>query len=282
MLFPTFSFQQLSRSRLCPLPFRHAFLRRPRGLRAQSMLPRKKAPQLSRAPNKAAPVTGKTPTHVAQLLSKLLSKNAPTLIYEAPSHTGYIAVVYINGALILCAAAILYDNMVIHLPPSIAGWVSMTYRIICTAMAMIGIVAILRASNLVARVTAVPTNGVLRFHIESRRLFPFPFVPRKIFKVLFEDLKLPTHTIKGTDWSFSLLDATRSFSQPRPRPFASRLISSLSACANNQRRVITQEGFLNFQMGKSWGFWKIDTFGAIHPEVASFLSRERTMALLRA
>lgn len=281
MLARSISFPNLARCRAPSLPSRNALLVRTISQRTQSTVGLKRQPSpLSRESYKPVPTSGKVPPYLSQFFDKLLKKNSPTILYRAPSQTGYITFAYVNGIFLLTTAAVIYSEMVLHAPSGLAWWVPFVYKIISASMVVLGGYAILRASNLVARVVAVPTNGVLRFHIESKRLFPMPLVPRKTFNVLPDVVEMESTRVTAADLPHAIIKDTSSSEGVTSAPsVTSRLRGFLSACLRSQRRVITQKGFAYIAMKDRWGLWKIDLLdGEVHREVANlgkWLSQER-------
>ena len=273
MLARVLPFPQLSHCRIPPSSCGYVLRKQVKGLRAQfATATTRSPPSLPKQPFRAVPTDYRVPAYVNKLFDKLLKAKAATILYEAPSQGGYIICAYFTGLSILASAAWMYHIFVLNPPRNVQRWIPFVYRFVCSGLVVLGGYAVLRASNLVTRVTAVPTNGVLRFYIQSRRIFPLPLVRRKTFDVTIDMVEPASSKIIATALPrFSHLEdpvlTIKTEAAPR---LGARLRASIRACFDNERRVLTQEAFAFINLKGRWGQWRIDLNGNFHPEVVGF------------
>ncbi|KAI9664006.1 MAG: hypothetical protein M1821_007497 [Bathelium mastoideum] len=111
---------------------------------------------------------------------KILQRSAPTLLYQGPSQSFFIAVCFSTGLLALAGAAHTYYTFFVEgifQDTSRMGWISAVEGLSIGFLITLGALAISRPFRLIRSITAVPINGVasrqIALDIEAQPLLPF-------------------------------------------------------------------------------------------------------------
>ncbi|KAM3070341.1 hypothetical protein ACMFMG_010172 [Clarireedia jacksonii] len=135
----------------------------------------------------------------------LALKTHSTLLYEAPSHRGFILSSYLGGTFCLGFGALTFWNSYMNAPDDISWWVPYAFATTCFFLSMCGGYLFLAPSGLVRSITAVPTTLLrpspptataahpLHLQITLRRLLPIPFMPARTFTVVPSACTLLSH-----------------------------------------------------------------------------------------
>ena len=118
-------------------------------------------PKKATAPPRTANTS--TPTATAALRSyaeQLARKNAPTILYEAPSHFWLRVFSFAAGGFCMSYAAINYWSITLHPPEGVAWWVPHGFAVICVFMGAMGGYFVLGTAWVVRSIRAVP-GGLL-------------------------------------------------------------------------------------------------------------------------
>ena len=154
-----------------------------------------------------------TPAYVSPSVSDYASfssvfekRSHPTILYEAPSHTGYMLSSYCGATFCLLWAATNLSSNFFFAPADIAFWVPYTFALISIMMAGLGTFLLLAPARIIKSITAIPSklrrvpglvgnatkagnaagrslvlakpgHQELTLEIELRKMFPMPFFP---------------------------------------------------------------------------------------------------------
>jgi hypothetical protein len=137
--------------------------------------------------------------------SKLAQLSRPTLLYQAPSHTGFIISSYTAGALCITYAVVTFWGSYLYAPSGLAAWIAPAYGGVCIAMVALGGYLILGPTRVVNNITAIPTallknpgarsqasaGADLTVEVRLRKMFPVPFFPARKLYVRADEISLP-------------------------------------------------------------------------------------------
>ncbi|KAL1985304.1 hypothetical protein VTN96DRAFT_8103 [Rasamsonia emersonii] len=115
---------------------------------------------------------GRRPAGLGQLERKV-AKLGSVVLFEAPSHRGYILWAY--GIATYTFAFAIYNSHIVFRDPKrpLATWVKALWGGLCVIMSMMGTVAITRTFRLIKAVKAVHVNGAMYLRFSVRRTLPF-------------------------------------------------------------------------------------------------------------
>jgi hypothetical protein len=127
----------------------------------------------------------------------------PTLLYTAPSHTGFITASYLSAA--FCFTYVAYNSGALYLdPPGLSWFVPYMLGGCYLFMSAAGGWFMLGPAGIVKSITAMPfatlqavgasTKGLkpsdMRVEVVFRRLFPLPYMPARKLYVRAKDIKM--------------------------------------------------------------------------------------------
>ncbi|KAL1961770.1 hypothetical protein VTN77DRAFT_1057 [Rasamsonia byssochlamydoides] len=115
---------------------------------------------------------GRRPEGLGKLERKV-AKLGSVVLYEAPSHRGYIFGAYSIGAFAFSYAV--YNSHITFRDPRarLPMWLQTLVGGICVIMSILGTIFVARASRLIKAVTAVHLNGAMYLRFSIRRMLPF-------------------------------------------------------------------------------------------------------------
>ncbi|KAL1974473.1 hypothetical protein VTN31DRAFT_4677 [Thermomyces dupontii] len=115
---------------------------------------------------------GRRPAGLGRLQLRV-SKAGEVLLFEAPSHRGYILVAYSIGTFSF-AYAIINSQMTLGDPNAqLPMWQKSLFSGVCILMSIMGTVFLSRTTRLIRKITAVNTDGGLRLRFWVRSMVPF-------------------------------------------------------------------------------------------------------------
>ncbi|EDN97721.1 predicted protein [Sclerotinia sclerotiorum 1980 UF-70] len=132
----------------------------------------------------------------------LAAKPHTTILYQAPSHTGYIVTSYLAGTFLLGFAGLTFWNNYIHIPADIGVWVPYAFAGISFLLAACGGYVILSPAGLIKSITAVPAklcahppkvDAPLYVEVALKKIIPIPFMPPRILTLSPSSLHLTSH-----------------------------------------------------------------------------------------
>ncbi|CZR66197.1 uncharacterized protein PAC_16098 [Phialocephala subalpina] len=144
--------------------------------------------------------------------STFAQKSHSTLLYEAPSHTAFIASNWGTALFCYSWAVFNYWGNYLYAPTGLSEWVPPAYLSVSVLMAGGGTYLALNSANIIRSITAIPPkastggdgaldprvvkNGTggeeeLQIEIILRKMFPIPFFPARKLYVKPEDIILP-------------------------------------------------------------------------------------------
>lgn len=115
---------------------------------------------------------GRRPAGLGQLERKV-AKLGSVVLFEAPSHRGYILWAYGIAAYAFVFA--IYNSHIVFRDPKrpVTTWVKVLWGSLCVLTSMMGTVAITRTFRLIKTVKAVHVNGATYLRFSVRRMLPF-------------------------------------------------------------------------------------------------------------
>lgn len=167
-----------------------------RKIRASS--PPKLSSSIAPTPGAAAAA----PATYLSYASTLALKASPTILYQAPSHTGYILGCYGASAFCLVYAGWNFHANYLHPPEGLAPWIPIAFGGVCFLVAVFGGWLMLGPARLVNTITAMPmpvpsasraasnARPELRIDVQLRKMFPLPFFPARVISTRPEALSL--------------------------------------------------------------------------------------------
>ncbi|PQE13231.1 SMC domain protein [Rutstroemia sp. NJR-2017a BBW] len=145
------------------------------------------------------------PATYQSYVDALALKSRSTLLYEAPSHNGFVIGSYLGGSFCLAFGALTFWNSYLNAPADIPTWVPVAFGTTCFFLAICGGYLFLAPNGLVRSITAIPTpllrpspptataTAPLHLQITLRRAFPIPFMPPRILTVVPSACTLTSH-----------------------------------------------------------------------------------------
>ncbi|RAL59504.1 hypothetical protein DID88_006617 [Monilinia fructigena] len=132
----------------------------------------------------------------------LAAKPHTTILYQAPSHVGYITTSYLAGFFLMGFAGLTFWNNYIHIPTDVAAWVPVAFGGISFLLACCGGYVFLAPAGLIKSIAAVPAKlcahppkiaAPLYVEVSLKKLLPIPFMPPRILTLAPSSLHLTSH-----------------------------------------------------------------------------------------
>jgi len=164
-----------------------------------------KLPPIAKTTNVPTKITNAAPTYQT-FAASLAQKSQPTLLYQAPSHTGFTLASYGAALFFFSYAGISFYHNTLFPPPDLAAWVPVAFGGVCFMMACFGGWLILGPARLIKTIIAIPQKAAqatganlakvaaqpeLKLEVELRKMFPLPFFPARKLYVKPEEIVLP-------------------------------------------------------------------------------------------
>lgn len=228
----------------------------PRPLREPSSLPLREPPP-------------GTQSRLARFEHFVSKHNGSVVLFKAPSHKGYIFSAYSVAA--FCYAYAGFNFYTTSIDPLVAPkvWQQALFGGICIVMAGMGTVFFLRASKLVASVTAIRSQGETRLDLKVRRMVPFlkpleySIHPSQLScsRQIVVPPKNPNRTATDTQQEIESQQAVAQTSFLRS-PFK-KISFSMWKVFINARRLFSQEHFVHLKIDGQRGTFRMDTTGDV-------------------
>ncbi|QSZ34894.1 hypothetical protein DSL72_007755 [Monilinia vaccinii-corymbosi] len=159
-------------------------------------------------PQPPALVVADSPTRSPKLLKYhtyadiLAAKPHTTILYQAPSHTGYITSSFLAGLFLLGFASLTFWNNYINIPTDVAAWVPIAFGGVSFLLACCGGYVLLSPAGIIKSIAAVPASlcahppkvaAPLYVEVALKKLLPIPFMPPRILTLAPSSLHLTSH-----------------------------------------------------------------------------------------
>jgi hypothetical protein len=194
-------------------------------------------------------------------LAKCLFESGETLLYQAPSHAGFLTATFLTGTMCLIGAVATSSTELWKPQAGLPLWINAANRLGIICFAFLGGWIVLRATRHITSIKLLLRDDKVKMLVTVRRMIPIPFVPSKKIITNPVDFILPSRMVAQLaipTW----LDNQGPEITGR---FSSRIVKRISLALwtffAGMRKVFTHEGFLDVTINGNKGLWKLDTAG---------------------
>jgi hypothetical protein len=196
-----------------------------------------------------------------QNLAKYLFESGETLLYQAPSHVGFLTATFLTGTMCLFGAAATSSTELWKPQEGLPWWINTAYRLGIICFAFLGGWIVLRATRHITSIKLMPKGERVKILVTVRRMIPLPFVPPKKIVTDPVDFVLPSRMVAQVAIPTWLGSQEPKITGPLSSRIAKRISLALWTYFAGMRKVFTHEGFLDVKIKGTNGLWKLDTAG---------------------
>jgi hypothetical protein len=194
-------------------------------------------------------------------LAKYLFNSGETLLYQAPSHAGFLTATFLTGTMCLAGAALTSSTELWKAQAGLPWWINTANRLGIMCFAFLGGWIVLRATRHITSIKLLLRDDKVRMLVTVRRMIPLPFVPSKKIVTNPVDFVLPSRMVAQLAIPRWLINQDPEITGPLPLRIVKRISLMLWTYFTGMRKVFTHEGFLDVKINGTKGVWKLDAAG---------------------
>jgi hypothetical protein len=180
-----------------------------------SILPKTLPKKPSFTPTKSTPTPTLIPLVHETFASALAKRARPTILYQAPSHTGFMVGCYLTGSFCILYGVIAFNLNYIQAPPDVSWWILVAFGGVSLGMIILGTRLILGPAGVINHIRAIPRSvsdvsrasssrakaaqPELQIEVELKKMFPVPFFPARKIYVNPGEIELPFPLSAGSN-----------------------------------------------------------------------------------
>jgi hypothetical protein len=194
-------------------------------------------------------------------LAKALHDSGETVIYQAPSHAGFLTAAFVTGTMCLVGAVLTSSTELWKAQAGLPWWINTANRLGIMCFAFLGGWIVLRAARHITSIKLMLRDDKVKMLVTVRRTIPLPFIPSKTIVTSPVDFVLPSRMVAQLSIPKWLDSQNLNATGPLPLRIIQRISLMLWTYFAGMRKVFTHEGFLDVKINGTKGFWKLDTAG---------------------
>jgi hypothetical protein len=194
-------------------------------------------------------------------LARVLLDSGETILYQAPSHAGFLTATFVTGTMCLAGAVLTSSTELWKAQAGLPWWINTANRLGIMCFAVLGGWIVLRAARHITSIKLMLRDDKVKMLVTVRRTIPLPFVPSKTIVIRPVDFVLPSRMVTQLSVPKWLDNQDHDITGPLPLRIIKRISLMLWTYFAGMRKVFTHEGFLDVKINGTRGVWKLDTAG---------------------
>lgn len=212
-----------------------------------------------KSPPRIAPTISEVQDEKRQLLALRLIQDGKSVLWKAPSHSGFAIAGFVTGTFCLTCGLLTVVMDAAEDYTDLPWYVPVTARFGVVIVLGGAGVAFLRTSRLISSVELVRVKDRARIMFKVRRNIPLPFIPPRRLVVDFSDVIVQRRLVVLMDWSGrKIQEKWASGVQLR---LAERIKLMLFHFYASTKQFFDSSGLIYLYIKGRKGFWKLSAYG---------------------